>query len=174
MSTSNPGTGRKSTDPDSPERITLRRAKPDDLPAIVTLEQKSFPTTWSQDSLCQEIDREIALFFIASQAERLVGYSLSWIAADELHILKLAVEPAMRRNKIATLLMRKTMQAAREGGGRMAYLEVRENNQAALRFYESLGFRILGVRRKYYTDTGEDAILWVANLTEPDGKPEAK
>lgn len=89
----------------------------------------------------------------------LVGYMCYWLVFDELRLMNLAVEPSIRRRGIASDLIRYMLSVGRESGAVRAVLEVRASNVAALSLYERVGFRQVALRRRYYTDPVEDAVL---------------
>jgi ribosomal-protein-alanine N-acetyltransferase len=93
-----------------------------------------------------------------------VGYVCLWEIADELHITNIAVHPAHRRRGLGRSLLGGVIQDGRERGLRIVVLEVRPSNREALPLYESFGFRVVGRRRGYYYDTGEDALVMEASL----------
>lgn len=161
---SSPDTERNATEVKDTLRVSVDRATPHDLPVILDIESASFPTSWSQASYRAEMTNPIARFLVARSASKVVGFALFWIDAQEMHIMKIAVDPALRRQGIATELMARSIESARRGDARIAFLEVRQGNAAALGFYAALGFERVGLGRKYYTDTGEDAILLAAPL----------
>jgi ribosomal-protein-alanine N-acetyltransferase len=88
------------------------------------------------------------------------GFVIFWVVADEMHLLNLAVHPAHRRRGISRALLTAAMEQARSRGAAVVWLEVRPSNQAALTLYRSFGFEEVGVRRNYYTDNGEDALIY--------------
>ena len=107
-----------------------------------------------------ELNREIALPWVVreTQAGPPVGFLLAWSVADELHLLELASHPEHRRLGFARQLLSALLVYAREQHKRLVLLEVRRSNLAATALYESFGFETTGVRRGYYSDTGEDAL----------------
>jgi ribosomal-protein-alanine N-acetyltransferase len=106
-----------------------------------------------------ELTREIALpWVIRTPSGLIVGFLLAWSVADELHLLELASHPEHRRQGFARALLSALIARAREQQKRLLLLEVRCSNQAAIGLYESAGFQKTGVRRGYYSDTGEDAV----------------
>jgi ribosomal-protein-alanine N-acetyltransferase len=92
------------------------------------------------------------------------GFALVWLAADELHLVDLAVEPASRRHGAGRALLRAVIEFGRAAGGAQVLLEVRRSNGAALGLYAGAGFRELDVRRAYYADNGEDALVMRLDL----------
>ncbi len=109
---------------------------------------------------CTELERAWARLFVAREARDapLLGIALTWRAADEVHLLDLAVTARERRRGIGRLLLGAVIDDARAGAARVLLLEVRASNQAALALYRSAGFVEHGVRRGYYASDGEDAI----------------
>ena len=109
--------------------------------------------------LSAELAREIALpWVIRASGGLIVGFLLAWSVADELHLLELASHPEQRRRGFARALLRALIAHASQVRKRLLLLEVRCANQAAIALYESCGFQRTGVRRGYYSDTGEDAL----------------
>ena len=169
---SNPDTAPKQTDRPARGRLTIHRATESDLLSIAAIEQQSFPTLWNEETYRKELTRDIALFLVAKLDDEVVGYALSWNSAKELHVLKIAVCPPYRRMNIATALMLQSLILARKSGCEYCLLEVRESNIAAQKMYEKLGFKILGVHKKYYTDTDEDGIVLYARFSDKEQESE--
>ena len=143
--------------------LTIRKAGLTDIQAIFALEKASFPTPWSRWTFLAELTQPISHFLVAGPATpspwELWGYIVFWIAADEMHLLNLAVQPQQRRRGIARALLSEALNQARALGARVAWLEVRPSNSAARALYASFGFQEEGRRPGYYDDTQEDAIL---------------
>ena len=100
-----------------------------------------------------------------------VGYAGLWLMVDEAHITTVAVRRAFRGRGLGKVLMAAMMDRARNLGARMVTLEVRKSNAIAIKMYEELGFQQKGVRRRYYTDNGEDAlIMWSEELSAPNAR----
>lgn len=97
-----------------------------------------------------------------------LGFALTWRAADEVHLLDLAVDPGARRRGIGRALLRAVLEDAERSGAALVVLEVRASNDAALALYGALGFARTGVRRAYYSDNGEDAIVMQKHLAPGD------
>jgi ribosomal-protein-alanine N-acetyltransferase len=134
-----------------------------DLDAVSALEARSFTKPWTREMLAQELQHsEVARGYVLRLPEvRVAAFCTCWTIADELHINTLAVDPALRRRGLGSVLVRHVIADAQAGGADRATLEVRRSNTPALRLYEQLGFRVEGVRPKYYRDPEEDAlILW--------------
>ena len=150
-----------------PIHVIERLAGDADLDAVAALEAESFSNPWTREMLARELrNSDVARVYVLRSPDGGVRAFLAcWVIFDELHINTLAVDPAHRRHGLATTLLRFVMADAARGGAERATLEVRRSNEAALRLYDRLGFIVEGVRRQYYTQPEEDAlILWRANL----------
>jgi [ribosomal protein S18]-alanine N-acetyltransferase len=134
-----------------------------DLPAIDEIEKRSYPTPWSRSMFAGELAKPSSICIGAFEDETgsLLGYLIISRYVDAWHVMNVAVSPEHRRRRIATDLMERLFELT-AGDGRRGYtLEVRVSNQGAIRLYERLGFRARGIRRGYYTDNREDAlIMW--------------
>ena len=143
--------------------IQLRRLSLRDLNAIEEIERRAYKTPWSRSMFASELAKPSSICLGAFDAEsgRLVGYLIISRYVDAWHVMNVAVEPAERRRGIATTLLERLFELT-GGRSRRGYtLEVRVSNTGAIRLYERLGFRPRGVRRGYYTDNREDAlIMW--------------
>jgi ribosomal-protein-alanine N-acetyltransferase len=142
-----------------------------DLQDVAALEAASFSNPWSRDMLARDLrNASISrVYVMRDHAGRLVGFCACWFLADELHINTLAVTRDERRRGHATRLLRFVFGEAIEAGVQRATLEVRRSNDAALKLYGRLGFTVRGVRRNYYGNPDEDAlVLWSDRLEIPD------
>src|SRR4051812_13571822 len=139
------------------------------IDAVLAIEDASFTSPWTREMYLSELEnRNVSYCFLASMGDGpAVGFCSFWRVLDGLHINNLAVLPEVRRQGIATeLLTFVLMEGARLGAGR-ATLEVRRSNTPALMLYERFGFTVSGLRREYYTNPREDAlILWKDQLAE--------
>jgi [ribosomal protein S18]-alanine N-acetyltransferase len=143
--------------------IELRPLKLRDLGAIERIERRSYPTPWSRSMFAGELTKSssVCLGAYDNEAHRLVGYLIISRYVDAWHVMNVAVDPEYRGRGIATKLLSHLFEQT-AGDGRRGYtLEVRVSNRSAIRLYERLGFKARGVRRGYYTDNREDAlIMW--------------
>ena len=139
-----------------------------DLPALVAVEQACFSDPWSARSLQQAIQSETSRSFVAENAGGVVGYVLARISGPEGEILDLAVVPSVRRRGVGRSLLNVAKDALHGAGVVEVYLEVRESNQAAIALYQAEGYRPTGMRRHYYRNPLEDALVLRAAL-EPRG-----
>ena len=138
-----------------------------DLSAVEALQRRSFTNPWGAEAIKWELENtDVARLYVMRDASgALAAYCACWMVFDELHINSLAVEEALRRRGIARRLLQHVLADARRSGAKSATLEVRQSNHAARRLYEGLGFHVEGVRRDYYQDPREDAlILWHRDL----------
>ncbi len=133
-----------------------------DLAEILAIEECSFVTPWSRNCFMEELHSDRSRMFVARTAgdrRQVAGYLCAWFVADEVHILNLACHPGFRRQKVATGLLAHCLAHAGAMKIQWAYLEVRRSNDQALSLYSKYGFKPVGLRKGYYTDTREDAIV---------------
>lgn len=145
-------------------------SSPSEIDAILAIEEASFTNPWTRDMYLAELaNTGVSYFFVAKDGSGVVvGFCSFWRVLDELHINNLAVAPACRRNGIATALLMRVLEEGTKLGARRATLEVRRSNEAARLLYERFGFAVAGVRRGYYTNPVEDAlVLWRDELATP-------
>jgi ribosomal-protein-alanine N-acetyltransferase len=136
---------------------------PSQIDDVLAVEEASFTNPWTREMYLAELEnRTISFCFLARNDEgRVVGFCSFWRVLDELHINNLAVLPEFRRTGIASALLGRVLAEGGKLGARRATLEVRRSNDAARLLYERFGFSTAGVRRGYYTNPVEDAlILW--------------
>ena len=143
----------------------------EDLPRVLEIERTSFSDPWSRASFLYEIrDNPFAENIVLRdrvEAGRVVAYSCLWCIGAELHINNVAVAPEERRQGLGRRLVQGALDLGARRGCRSAVLQVRPSNEAALDLYHSLGFTVTGRRRRYYSDTREDAILMSRRIDPP-------
>jgi ribosomal-protein-alanine N-acetyltransferase len=143
--------------------MELRPLQLRDLGAIEEIEHRSYPTPWSRSMFASELAKpsSICLGAFDEEDDALLGYLIISRYVDAWHVMNVAVAPERRRSGIASRLLNRLFEQT-AGDGRRGYtLEVRVSNAGAIRLYERLGFRSRGIRRGYYTDNREDAlIMW--------------
>ena len=150
--------------------IEFRKLKLRDLSAIEEIERTSYPTPWSRSMFAGELAKpsSICLGAVEADTDELVGYLIISRYVDAWHVMNIAVAPGHRRRGIARSLMERLFEVTARDAHRGYTLEVRVSNEAAIRLYEELGFRTRGIRRGYYTDNREDAlIMWKDPVREP-------
>jgi [ribosomal protein S18]-alanine N-acetyltransferase len=143
-----------------PGGLTLRRLGYGDLPSVISIERRSFPTPWSLAMFVLELSKPSGICLAATVGDELVGYLVCSRYDQVWHLMNVAVAPERRRAGVARGLIARLVE---EGGGKLPFtLEVRVSNRPAITMYERLGFRSAGVRPRYYQDNGEDAlIMWL-------------
>jgi ribosomal-protein-alanine N-acetyltransferase len=170
----------------------LRPMRLEDIPQVVQIDQSSFPTPWSPRTYQFEVtSRETSHMVVleiqeenapepknwltafrsiwkAATPRLVVGYGGCWLIAGEAHISTIAVHPAYRRRKLGELLLIGMLQRAIHLNGEYSVLEVRESNLSAQTLYRKYGFEIVGRRKGYYRDNGEDALLMETRPLDKD------
>lgn len=137
-----------------------------DLDDVLKIEQQAFPTPWSRNAFVGELTQNpLALYIVGREQGRIVCYAGTWLIHGEAHITNVAVAPEARGKGYGEAVCRGLLHRAKELGAAKATLEVRVSNAVAQQLYHKLGFRAVGVRPGYYTDTREDAlIMWKDDL----------
>ena len=147
--------------------ITVRPMTKTDLDAVYQIETLSFRTPWSKHSLAGELKNRVAHYVVAETDEGVIGYCGMWVLFEEAHITNIAIHPDHRGNGYGKQLLLAAMEHAVSFGAEMMTLEVRETNTVAQNMYAQFDFIQQGFRRKYYTDTGEGALLlWNRRIIE--------
>lgn len=143
-------------------RVVIRRGRVSDLDAVMEIERASFPTPWSESAMRRELAcQDNSYVLVAAKQQRAVGYVVTWVHAEEAHVLNVAVAPDERGQGLGELLMLSAIEEAMARKCHQVVLEYRVSNFAAANLYRKLGFVPAGVRPRYYLDTGEDAIFAV-------------
>ena len=157
---------------DDAQAITLAPMVLDDLDDVLEIERASFQTPWSRGAFRYELTQNrVARSIVVRVGRQLVGYLCLWEIGHEIHVTNLAVHPSFRRRGTARALLRHVLDGARRNGVELVFLEVRPTNVEALALYESLDFRVIGRRKGYYFDTGEDALVMEARLGAGTAEP---
>ncbi|MEK5176340.1 ribosomal protein S18-alanine N-acetyltransferase [Heyndrickxia sp. FSL W8-0496] len=145
--------------------IQLRKATLADLDGIMEVEVQSFTLPWSREAFYNEfVKNHFAVYFVLEDKERIIGYCGVWLVVDEAHITNIAVLPEYRGQQLGELLLRSMMEFASESGAKSMTLEVRVSNTIAQSLYKKLGFFEGGIRKNYYSDNQEDALVMWVNL----------
>jgi ribosomal-protein-alanine N-acetyltransferase len=153
-------------EPMTGEPVLLEPMTLEDLDDVLAIERVSFQTPWSRAAFRYELTQNrVARCSVARIGRRLVGYLCLWEIGHEIHVTNLATDPGLRRRGVARVLLGAVLQDARGRGVDLAFLEVRPTNTEALGLYERFGFRVIGRRKGYYFDTGEDALVMEARLS---------
>ena len=138
----------------------IRRLTYADLPAVVAIERRAFPTPWSLAMFVLELSKPAGVCLVAVVDDAVAGYVICSRYATVWHLMDIAVDADRRRQGVASALIRALLEGL-PGPDEQVTLEVRPSNPAAIALYEGFGFKAAGVRRRYYSDNGEDAlIMW--------------
>jgi ribosomal-protein-alanine N-acetyltransferase len=138
-------------------------SSPSQIDDILAVEEASFTSPWTREMYVAELNNPSVSYFYLAKTEdgHTVGFCSFWHVLEELHINNLAVLPAFRRLRIGTGLLRRVLEDGARLGAQRATLEVRRSNDAARQLYENFGFTVASVRRQYYSNPPEDAlVLW--------------
>jgi ribosomal-protein-alanine N-acetyltransferase len=152
--------------------VDIRRLALADLSAIERIEQRAYPTPWSRSMFAGELAKPSSICLGAFDAEdRLVGFLIVSRYVDAWHVMNIAVDPDVRRAGVASRIL-ESLFSLTSGDARRGYtLEVRVSNRPAIALYERFGFETTGIRRGYYTDNREDAlIMWHDPIPEREGE----
>lgn len=143
--------------------VNIRKASIEDVEQICKIELASFTTPWSGDAFINELTQnKLAYYYVVELNSEIVGYAGMWIIFDEAHITNIAIHPKARGLKLGELLMKYMFTMAKFYGANSMTLEVRVSNHVARNLYTKLNFEEKGIRKNYYADTLEDAlIMWV-------------
>ena len=156
------------------EGIDIRPMRLEHLTAVLDIEPVAFGSHhWSHQSFVNELNNSMGYYFVAlpTGTDRLIGYTGFWLIGEEAHITTLAVHPENRRQHIGERLLIHGILHAKKVGANWITLEVRVSNESAQQLYYKYGFKSLGVRRNYYQDNDEDAlVLWTENIRTPEFK----
>ena len=143
-----------------PLKVRIGAMRVEDIADVHVIERASFPVPWPAYAFRQELaTNRLARYLILRVADEVVAYGGLWLMVDEAHITTFAVLPAWRRLGLGSRLLLALVELATELGASVATLEVRLSNAGARRLYERFGFRPVGVRPRYYSDNGEDALI---------------
>jgi [ribosomal protein S18]-alanine N-acetyltransferase len=141
--------------------IEIRVLELSDLSAIEAIEQKAYPTPWSRSMFASELAKPTSICLGAFEGRDLIGYVINSRYVDAWHVMNVAVDPDHQRRGVASALLERLFELTRDDERRGYTLEVRVSNEEAIGLYEKLGFESRGIRRGYYTDNREDAlIMW--------------
>jgi ribosomal-protein-alanine N-acetyltransferase len=143
-----------------PVRLVVEPMRFTDLEAVQDIERASFTTPWPPHAYRSELEsNRLATYLVVRAGDEVVAYAGMWLMVDEAHITTFAVHPAWRRRRVGERLLVALLDLAVARRAREATLEVRLSNLAARRLYEKYGFRPVGLRPRYYSDDGEDALI---------------
>src|SRR5947207_11236575 len=155
---------------DEPAELEIARMRRRHLKGIMAIERQVYPRPWSPNLFLSEMSElRNRAYFVARIGKDVVGYGGIMCYGDEAHVTTIAVDPTHHRKKIGTRLLYELVREAVAMGARTVSLEVRVSNWGAQRLYSRFGFRPVGIRKNYYQETGEDAVvMWVDNVRSRD------
>ncbi len=141
--------------------VEIRPLALEHLDAIEEIERRAYPTPWSRSMFASELAKPTSICLGAFEGDDLIGYVVNSRYVDAWHVMNVAVDPRHQRRGVATALLARLFELTADDERRGYTLEVRISNEEAIRLYEKLGFEPRGIRRGYYTDNREDAlIMW--------------
>lgn len=151
---------------DRPERISIVPMATTDIPVVTRIERASFSTVWPSDAFYNELStNKLAHYFVGRIGDRVVAYGGIWVILEDSHITTLAVDPACRGKHFGEMMLLHLVDEALERGAAWMTLEVRQSNIVAQRLYRKYGFTTVTMRRGYYSDDNESAlVMWAGNL----------
>ena len=143
--------------------LNIRFMQLNDLEQVLDVEESCFTKPWTREAFYSEVTKnQFAYYLVAEMNARIVAYCGVWIIMEDAHITNIAVHPAMQRKGIGEELLRGAMEMAKALGAEKMSLEVRVSNETAQSLYRKYGFEEGGLRKQYYTDNQEDAlVMWV-------------
>jgi len=152
-------------------KVTIRRMTEADLDQVMEIERDLFTLPWSRTSFLFEVSDSTTSYAVSAvSGGKVVGYAVAWFVADELHIGNVAVLRSRQGSGIGRRLVEHLMNEALKRQARYATLEVRVGNVRAIKLYRQSGFRGIAIRRRYYANDGEDALVMLADVgQEPSG-----
>ena len=156
-----------------PVAVRIEPMTLEDIPGVHTIERSSFTVPWPDDAYRNELlTNRLASYVVARSGEEVIGFAGLWVMVDEAHVTTFAVDPGWRRRGIGERLLIALLDLAVARRAREATLEVRLSNMPARRLYEKYGFRPVGIRPRYYSDNGEDALIMTTDALASTGMRE--
>jgi ribosomal-protein-alanine N-acetyltransferase len=154
-------------------QLSLESMREADVPTVQEIERHIFSTPWPRNAYYRELSSRNSAYYIVLRREtdddsEIVGYGGMWRMYDEAHVTTIGVRRDMHHQGYGRVLFAGLVQAAYDMGAKWITLEVRTSNENAMHMYESFGFKVIGRRKGYYTDNGEDAIvMWSDSIYSP-------
>ena len=158
-------------------RLAIEPMREQDIPAVQVIEREIFSTPWPRNAYYRELASRNSAHYIVLRryagedgagADEVVGYAGMWRMYDEAHVTTIGVRNDLHHSGYGRVLFAALVQAAYDMGAKWITLEVRTSNDNAMRMYEKFGFKVIGRRKGYYTDNGEDAIvMWSDSIYSP-------
>ena len=154
------------SDASQPDRMTIGPMMTGDIPAVSRIEKASFATVWPSDAFYNELNtNKVAHYFVGRIGDCVVAYGGIWVILEDSHITTIAVDPSYRGRRLGEVMLLHLIDEAIERGAAWLTLEVRESNVVAQQLYRKYGFTTVTMRRGYYSDDNESAlVMWAGNL----------
>lgn len=148
------------------DRLEIVPMTASDVSAVARIEKASFSTVWPADAFYNELNtNKLAHYFVGRLRERIVAYGGIWVILEDSHVTTIAVDPAYRGRRFGEIMLLRLIDEALERGAAWMTLEVRESNAVAQQLYRKYGFTTVTMRRGYYSDDNESAlVMWAGNL----------
>lgn len=144
--------------------FVIREMDRSHLPLVLEIERACYPAPWSESAFTNEMTSSVSVTLVALAGESVAGYLVGWIAADQVHVANIAVADGQRRRGVGTGMMLRLLEEAIRRGCTSSSLEVRESNRAARSMYSRLGYHAVALRKSYYSNPTEDAVVMVKDL----------
>lgn len=139
--------------------MQVRISRPKDLETLVQIESLSFPDPWTKQSFDDMFAMPTTVCLVAEEDDTILGYAFLMVAYDQLELLKIAVRPELRKRGVGACLMESMFSYAKENEMTAILLEVRSKNEAAISLYERFGFTRCGIRKDYYKNPSDNAVM---------------
>jgi ribosomal-protein-alanine N-acetyltransferase len=142
----------------------------EDLDEVLAIEKATFRNPWPRELFVHEIEKNPNSHPTVARrkADEIAGYCVKWVVSERMHIQNIAVHPWHQQRGLGRFLLEEAMQCGRRAHAKIVQLEVRESNHAAQRLYDSFGFKRVGIRKRYYSNPREVAILYEKNFLDCD------
>lgn len=139
--------------------FSIRKMRREDVAEVASLEQKIFPDAWSENAIYETWKQRQTMLLVAREDSKIIGYLILYFVLEDGEIARIAVADEHRRKGVAGKMLRELALLCRENGVNRLMLDVRESNEAARAFYVKQGFEIDGIRKNYYSNPAENAVL---------------
>lgn len=149
------------------EGLTIEKMKEEDLPEVLSIENVSFSTPFTENLFRMELKLNVAHLYVVRRDGNVAGYIDYWRVGPEMHLITIAVHPDWRKHKIGSILVEFMLEDARKNSVEQVSLDVRPSNEAAISLYRKFGFEKTGLRKGYYQNNNEDALVLGLSLTSP-------
>ena len=146
--------------------IVIEEMKEEDIDGVFEVEKNCFEDYWSKDSFKKELNNNLAKYLVAKVDEKIAGYVGIWFVVDEGHITNVAVHENFRGKKIGDKLIKRLIEVCKDNNIVSMTLEVRASNVVAQNLYRKYGFKMAGIRKEYYSNNKEDAIIMWNDIKE--------